>query len=132
MDTKPFLALASVCLLFTACASTGASSDVSPLVGKYQSGEVIAIFNADGTYEGTTPQNDTWVRGTYRIDGDQVTLQDTWESDSLFKQMGKSCMGIAGRYSWVIEDDKLTAIALDDACEGRKRGTSGVEWTRMR
>ena len=64
MSAKTLLSLVPACLLLCACASGGAKTEVSPLVGKYQAGETVAIFNPDGTFEGTTTQNETWVRGT--------------------------------------------------------------------
>ena len=127
-------ALALVCgLLAAGCASSGGSSTASAFQpGKYQNGESIAIFNTDGTFVGTTTTGDDWVRGTYKVTGSEVVMQDTWESEALRRQMGKDCIGIEGRYSWTLVGDVLTATAIDDACEGRRQGTSGVSWTRMR
>ena len=96
MSAKTLLSLVPACLLLCACASGGVKTEVSPLVGKYQAGETVAIFNPDGTFEGTTTQNEAWVSGNYTLDGNEVTLDDTWESDGLLKQMGKSCMGTKG------------------------------------
>lgn len=120
-------------LLAAGCASTGGGSTASAFQpGKYQNGETVAIFNADGTFVGTTTTGVDWVRGTYTVTGNEVVMQDTWESDTLRQQMGKDCIGIAGRYSWTLAGGVLTATAIDDPCEGRRQGTSGVPWTRMR
>ncbi len=127
-------ALAVACaLLAGGCASTGGGSAASTFpAGKYQNGETVAIFNADGTYVGTTTTGEDWVKGNYQVSGNEFTMQDTWESDMLRTQMGQDCIGIKGRYSWAMAGDVLTATAIDDPCEGRKQGTSGVAWTRMR
>lgn len=132
--TRASAALAITCALLAAgCTSTGGASTASAFpAGKYQNGDTVAIFNADGTFVGTTTTGDDWVRGTYRVDGDEVTMQDSWESDMLREQMGKDCIGIEGRYGWALTGDVLTATAIDDPCEGRRQGTSGVAWTRMR
>lgn len=119
-------------LLLAACASTGTSDDASAFpVGKYRNGDTVAIFNADGTFVGTTTEGEDWVKGTYAATGKEFTMQDTWEGEALVKQMGKSYMGIEGRYTWALEADVLTATVVEDACEGRVKGTSGVPWTRM-
>ncbi|MDR6990492.1 hypothetical protein [Luteimonas sp. 3794] len=126
--------VAIACALLTAgCASTGGASTASAFQpGKYQNGETVAIFNTDGTFVGTTTSGNEWVRGTYQVTGNEVVMRDTWESDMLRQQMGKDCIGIAGRYNWTLQADVLTATVIDDACDGRRRGTSGVPWTRMR
>lgn len=119
--------------LAAGCASSGGSSAASAFQpGKYQNGESVAIFNADGTFVGTTPTGDDWVRGTYAVTGNEVVMRDTWESEMLRQQMGKDCIGIAGRYRWTLAGDVLTATVIDDPCAGRRQGTSGVPWTRMR
>jgi len=127
-------ALAAVCLLAVAgCASTAGGSAASAFQpGKYRSGDTVAIFNTDGTFVGTTPTGDDWVRGTWQVVGREIVLRDTWEGEMLRRQMGKDCIGIAGRYSWTLVGEVLTATAIDDACEGRRQGTDGVPWTRMR
>ena len=113
-------------LLVAACASTGSNHATSAFpVGKYHNGDTVAIFNSDGTFVGTTTQGTDWVKGTYTVSGNEITMVDTWEADDLVQKMGKSCMGIEGRYNWTKEGDVLTATAIDDACEGRKAGTSG-------
>lgn len=118
-------------LLAGACTTSGGSSASAFPVGKYRNGETVAIFNADGTFEGTTTGGDDWVKGTYVASGNEVTMEDTWEGDKLKENMGKSCLGIKGRYGWTLTGDVFTATAIDDPCEGRKQGTSGVQWTRM-
>lgn|GEM_PF-1926055 len=127
-------ALAVTCALLAAgCASTGGGSTASAFQpGKYQNAESVAIFNADGTFVGTTTTGDDWVKGTYEVTGNEVVMQDTWESERLRRQMGKDCIGVVGRYGWTLVGDVLTATAIDDPCEGRRQGTSGVPWTRMR
>lgn len=127
-------ALAVTCaLLASGCASpSGGSTAAAFQPGKYRNGETVAIFNADGTFVGTTTTGEDWVRGRYAVDGNEVTMQDTWESAMLRQKMGKDCIGIEGRYSWTLAGDVLTATAIDDSCEGRRQGTSGVPWTRMR
>jgi hypothetical protein len=129
METKPLFALASTCLLLAACASGGAASDVSALVGKYQSEQSIAIFNADGSFTGTTPDGKEWVRGTYTVDGDTMTMVDTWEDTQVLTER---CEGIAGRYAWKIDNDTLTAQAIEDTCKGRAETINGMAWKRVR
>lgn len=127
------IAAMSGSLLVAACASTGTGGSASAFpVGKYQSGNTVAVFNADGTFLGTTTQGNDWVKGNYTVAGNEITMRDTWEADSLVQQSGKSCLGVEGRYSWALAGDVLTATAIDDACEARKAGTDGVPWTRMR
>lgn len=131
-------ALAVTCALLAAgCASTGASTRASGTAsvfqpGKYRNGDTVAIFHVDGIFVGTTTVGDDWVNGTYEVSGNAFAMQDTWESASLRQQMGKDCIGMVGRYSWTLAGDVLTATAIDDACEGRRRGMSDVAWTRMR
>lgn len=125
--------LAAAAALLTACAGTpgkGAQAAFTP--GKFRNGDTVAIFNPDGTFVGTTAQGADWVKGTYVVNGNEVTFEDTWEATALTERMGKSCLGIKGRYSWTLVGDVMTATAIDDPCEGRNRGTSGIPWTRMR
>lgn len=129
MNTKPLLALASACLLLGACASGGSTSDVSPLVGKFQNGPNTATFHPDGTFVGTTPDGKEWVRGTYTVDGDTMTMVDTWEDKQVLTER---CEGIPGRYSWKIENDTLTSKVIEDACEGRAEAVSATAWKRIR
>lgn len=127
MTTCRMLALVSTCTLLAACASGGGSaSDVTPLVGKYQSGPSIATFDADGTFRGTTPEGKDWVRGTYTVDGNTMTMVDTWEDKDVLTER---CEGVPGRYA---ENDALTAQSIEDACKGRRDTVSGMAWTRMR
>ena len=116
------------CGLLAACASSGPASNASALVGKYQVEGTIAIFNADGTYVGTTVDGRDWVKGTYTVDGNMLTMTDTWEDSKI---MTSNCMGITGRYTWELKGDTLTAQAVEDACEGRKQATSGTAWKRV-
>ncbi|MFS8138108.1 MAG: hypothetical protein ACMG50_08295 [Thermomonas sp.] len=99
--------------------------------GKYQHGDTVIAFNADGTYLGTTVSGHDWVKGTYANNGSRFTVTDTWESDDLVSSMGKSCLGMKGRYDWVVTGSVMTASVVDDPCDGRKAGTDGVAWTRM-
>ena len=117
-----------VCGLLAGCASSGTTSSASPLVGKYQSGGGIAIFSADGTYRGSTPDGEDWVKGTYTVDGNMLTMSDTWEDPAVIQP---SCIGVPGRYTWEIKNDTLIARAVDDACEARKQATSGTAWKRL-
>ena len=119
-------------LLATGCATYGRQVGANAFPsGKYHNGDTVAIFNADGTFLGTTTAGNDWVKGTYSVSGNTLTMVDTWESDSTIQHSGKSCVNVPGRYSWTLSDGVLTAMAIDDACDGRKRGTSGVPWTRM-
>lgn len=129
MEIKPFLALAPTCLLLAACASGGTASEASPLIGKFQSGQSVAIFNADGSFSGTTPDGKAWVRGTYTVDGDTMTMVDTWEDPAV---LNERCEGISGRYTWQIENDTLTARVIEDACKGRADTIGSMAWKRVR
>lgn len=120
-------------LLAAGCTSTPPGRDASAFQpGRYQNGDTVAVFNSDGTFVGTTTTGDDWVRGTYQLRGNEVVMRDTWESDALRQEMGTDCIGIPGRYSWTLADDVLIATVIDDPCAGRRQGTSGVRWTRMR
>lgn len=107
----------------------GATNEVSPLVGKFQSGESVAIFNADGTFAGTPPDGKEWVRGTYTVDGDTMEMVDTWEDPQVLTER---CEGIHGRYGWKIENDTLTVKMIEDACKGRAETINGMAWKRLR
>lgn len=128
MHTKPLLALASACLLLTACASGGSTSGVSPLVGSYQNGQSVATFNADGSFSGATPDGEEWVRGTYTLDGKTMTMVDTWEDEAVLTER---CEGIPGRYAWSLEGDTLVARVIEDACEGRSETIDNQAWKRL-
>ena len=118
--------------LLSACSTMHEGTTSAFPAGKYSNGDTVVIFNADGTYVGTTTQGEDWVRGTYTHHGNEVTLSDSWESEGLVAEMGKSCMGNDGRYTWALSGDVFTATVIEDPCEGRVAGTSGVAWTRMR
>ena len=119
-------------LLAAGCATSGSHSERSAFpAGRYQNGETVAIFSADGSFKGTTTQAEDWVKGTYTVSGDSLTMIDTWESDSLVKRMGKSCINVPGKYRWTVSKDVLVATVVDDPCDGRREGTSGVPWTRV-
>lgn len=113
-------------------ADTSASMDVASdfPAGRYQRGDTVVVFNPNDTFVGTTPEGNDWVRGTYTHSGNEFTATDTWESEDMIKN-GNSCMGVPGRYSWALSGDTFIAHVIDDACEGRKKGTDGVAWTRM-
>ena len=119
-------------ILASGCATSGGhAGDTTFPVGRYQNGETVAVFGADGSFKGTTTQSEDWVKGTYASRGDIFTVVDTWESESLVKRMGRSCKGIPGKYRWSMSGGVLTAKVVDDKCDGRREGTSGVPWTRV-
>lgn len=141
------VSVAATALVLAACSSMGAktmesdtaSTDTSSSnmnatsdfpAGRYQQGDTVVVFNPNGTFVGTTPEGNDWVRGTYTNSGNEMTVTDTWESEDMNKD-GNSCMGMPGRYSWALSGDTFTANVVDDACEGRKKGTDGIAWTRM-
>ncbi len=140
------VSVAATALLLAACSSMGAKSSDSASnisngtsklivasdfpVGRYQEGTTVVVFNPDGTFLGTTPDGNDWVRGTYTHTANEITLIDTWESEEMVRN-GTNCKGIPGRYSWVLSGQTLTATVIDDTCEGRKQGTDGIAWTRM-
>ncbi|MET0288847.1 MAG: hypothetical protein ABW178_04410 [Pseudoxanthomonas sp.] len=113
----------------TAHASEDASTTFP--MGRYQSGPNIMIFHPDGTFLGTTPENEDWVKGTYTHTGNQITVVDTWEGEAI-RADGGDCVGKPGRYTWVRQGDVLKTTVVEDDCAGRKRGTDGVSWTYLR
>ncbi len=141
------VSVAVTALVLAACSSMGAKSmdsdanDTSSAstsmdtasdfpAGTYHNGDTVVVFNTNGTFVGTTPQGNDWVRGNYTANGNEMTVTDTWETDDM-KKDGNSCIGMTGRYNWVLSGDTMTTSVVDDTCAGRKKGTDGVAWTRM-
>lgn len=122
---------AALSLLSVACASVAADSPSKFPTGRYQHGPNIVVFKADGTFVGTTPKNEDWVKGTYTNKGNEMTVVDTWEGTAL-RADGEDCMGKPGRYAWVKTGNVLKTTVVEDACAGRKRGTDGVAWTQVK
>ncbi|SEM11280.1 hypothetical protein SAMN05428989_3083 [Pseudoxanthomonas sp. GM95] len=116
-----------------AIASAHAADTKAPAfpIGSYQSGPNIVVFNADGTFVGTTPKGEDWVKGTYTHTAKEFTVVDTWEGAAITKD-GEDCKGKPGRYAWVKTGKILTAHVVEDPCEGRKHGTDGVAWTQIK
>ena len=69
-----------------------------------------ATMAADGTYAiDFMADGKIDITGTYRIDGNQVTVQD---------DEGNECTA-KGIYTFTIVDKTLTMTKVEDACEGR-------------
>lgn len=121
-------ALVSLSLLAAAFATTAAgTSDTFP-VGSYQHKDSIIILKPDGSFVGTTPKGEDWVKGTYTHEGKALAVVDTWEGDAI---KGEDCMGKVGHYTWTKTAKVLTLHVVKDACEGRKKGTDGVAWMQI-
>ncbi|WCE02547.1 hypothetical protein [Pseudoxanthomonas sp. JBR18] len=129
MITKPRTAitLALLSLLAVICSSNAATKSTAFPIGRYQSDNTIVIFNADGTFLGTTPKGEDWVKGTYTHKGNTATVTDIWEGDAI----KEDCTGKVGKYTWTKSGKVLTFHVVEDACEGRKHGTDGVAWTQI-
>ncbi len=98
--------------------------------GRFQNGDMVAVMNPDGSYVGTTPQGEDWVRGRYVVTGDTVTITDSWMADAY---KDNSCVGKGtGRYRWTSTATGTRYTLIEDACAARARGLgdSGV-WTRI-
>ena len=96
------------------------------LTGRWESisstGNVTGVvFKPDNTFEGYINKK-PFVTGTY-------TLQD-----SIFTMQDNGCMGAVGTYkiSFFSNNDSLRLELIEDACEGRGRGTNGRVFGRAK
>ncbi len=88
------------------------------LYGRWQ-----IIFNSDGSYR--TERADVigdMVTGTYEIEGDQLTVTD---EAGLLSCANASIVGsipdaATGIYTWNRNDDRLSLVAVEDNCAGRR------------
>ncbi len=122
---------ATTSLLAIACASASDTKSAAFPVGHYQNQQNIVIFKPDGTFVGTTPKGEDWVKGTYTSNGNEMTVIDTWEGPALTAD-GENCMGKPGKYTWVKTGKVLKTTVVEDDCAGRKRGTDGTSWTHIK
>ncbi len=97
----------------------------SPVVGKWEkyfNGTTMTFlleknlnytvdFESDGNVE---------VRGTYKIDGDQITFND---------KPGGYASPDPGIYTYKVENNKITFVIKDDPTEGRSGLVAGT-WTK--
>lgn len=113
-----------------ASSSMPAKSTSAFPTGRFQNGDMIAVMNPDGTYVGTTPTNDDWVKGNYTVDGDMVAINDSWMAE---KYKEGSCVGKgAGRYRWAATAAGISYTLVDDPCEARAKGLGdNGAWTRV-
>jgi len=73
-------------------------------------GPVTATYRDDGTM--TVEQGELVSEGTYTVDGDQVTLSDTYCAESEGQE--------TATYTWEWDGSVLTMTTTDDACESRE------------
>jgi hypothetical protein len=132
MSTKTRVAAvlaATTVMLAIACASAADTKPAAFPVGSYQNEQNIVVFKPDGTFVGTTPKGEDWVKGTYTHSGNAATVVDTWEGEPL---KGENCMGKVGKYTWAKTGKVLTFNVVEDPCQGRKHGTDKVAWTQIK
>ena len=65
------------------------------------------------------PEIDIW--GYYQLKGNEIEFRD----------IGGAACNTPGLYNYIILDDKLTFTLIDDTCDGRSSGMSGI-WTRVK
>ena len=61
------------------------------------------------------------IKGTYKLDGNQITIQD---------DPGSDCTG-KGVYTFAIEGDTLTFTEVSEACQNRGTPNGKMMMTRM-
>lgn len=72
-------------------------------------GPVTTTYHDDGTL--TVEQGELVVEGTYAVDGDQVTLSDTYRGESEGQE--------TATYTWEWDGSVLAMTTADDACGSR-------------
>ena len=65
------------------------------------------------------------VEGTYAIEGDQITVQDT--------KGDQACIGdnTAGKYTFTVDDKSFVMTKVNDPCEGRGGPEGKMAFTRI-
>jgi hypothetical protein len=86
--------------------------------GKYGAGGMSIEFGANGRFH-VTEGGQSIVEGTYKADGDKLTLTDV--------SGPQACAGKAasGTYYWRLDHSALTLTKADDPCEDRASDLSG-------
>lgn len=74
-------------------------------------GPVTATYQDDGTLT-VEQQGQPLSEGTYTVDGDRITLSDSYCGESEGQE--------TATYTWSWDDSVLTMTTTDDACESRE------------
>ncbi len=94
--------------------SVSAQSGKFP-VGSYESGPFTITFKDGGSCE-VAHSSGGGVRGTYKIEGDEIEITDA-EGDF-------ACPEAVGKYTWKVEGEKLVLTLVGDPCDGRAEALS--------
>ena len=92
-------------------------------VGDFETGSVTLSFGSDGAYR-VLQGGHAMVEGTYRSDGDKLTLTDVSGQFACPAEKAK------GTYTWRLEGKALTLTTVDDACEDRSSDLTGHPWAK--
>lgn len=84
--------------------ATPDGTKVTNTMAMNEDGTFTVDFASDGKVE---------VLGTYKIEGDQITIRDTPEESP--------CYGKDGVYHFKFDGDAITITLVEDACEIRRR-----------
>ena len=80
-------------------------------------------MKSDGTYTVDFGQDGTIeISGSYQVDGDQMTIQDTGGA--------QACTSGKGVYKIEISGNSLTMTRISDSCEGRGGPTGVMSFTK--
>jgi len=74
-------------------------------------GPVTTTYHDDGTVT-IEQQGELASEGTYTVDGDRITLSDSYCGESEGQE--------TATYTWSWDDSVLTMTTTDDACESRE------------
>lgn len=70
----------------------------------------------------TTSNGDTVVRSVCKMSDDTLLLSDY---DGQY-----ACTGVTGKYKVSFDNDVMTTVLIDDACEGRAGSINNLKWRR--